>query len=183
VSGPIQDFGNLRDMPRLPPEYVLARLPGDADQRFLLTTPYTPYSRENMTGYLAGSVDEYGRPGLTQLSLSPTHRVLGPAQVARQILADPGISNRLFLLNTETTDLGDRSVNVAEIGRPQVVPIGDAFLHVQTIYVTNRSSGVTRLRLVAAYINGRIGYGATLAEAVQNALDPAAVTADETDEG
>jgi uncharacterized membrane protein (UPF0182 family) len=183
VSGPIQDFGNLPDMPRLAPEYMLARLPGDAEQRFLLTTPYTPYSRENMTGYLAGAVDDDGRPSLTQLNLSATHRVPGPEQVARQILADPAISNRLFLLNTETTDLGDRSVNIAEIGRPQVVPIGDAFLHVQTIYVTNRSSGVTRLRLVAAYLNGRIGYGHTLAAAIQSALGPAPADVNEADAG
>jgi uncharacterized membrane protein (UPF0182 family) len=185
VSGPIQDFGNRRagDSPRLPPEYVLARLPGEARQQFLLTTPYTPYSTENMTGYLAGSVDTQGRPRLTELNLSPAQRVLGPAQVARQILADPGVSNRLFLLNTETTDLGDRSVNSAEIGRPHVVPIGDAFLHVQTIYVTNGSSGVTRLRLVAAYLNGRIGYGHTLAEAIQGALGTPATSVSDADPG
>jgi uncharacterized membrane protein (UPF0182 family) len=117
------------------------------------------------------------------LNLSPAQRVLGPAQVARQILADPGVSNRLFLLNTETTDLGDRSVNSAEIGRPHVVPIGDAFLHVQTIYVTNGSSGVTRLRLVAAYLNGRIGYGHTLAEAIQGALGTPATSVSDADPG
>jgi len=136
----------------------------------MLTTAFTPYSEENMTGYLAGTLDDAGRPTLTQLSLPRSRRVLGPAQVSRQILSSPGVSDRLRLLNQETTDLGDRSVNIVEISDPRVVPVGDAFLHVQAIYVTARGTGVTRLRLVTVFVNGRIGYGDTLDEALRRAM-------------
>jgi uncharacterized membrane protein (UPF0182 family) len=130
---------------------------------------YTPYSEENLSGYLTGSLDAGGRPQLTQLSLPRSRRILGPAQVSRQILTSPGVSGMLRLLNQETTDLGDRSVNLVEIGDPRVVPVGDSFLYVQALYVTARGTGVTRLRLVTVFLNGRVGYGTTLREALAKA--------------
>jgi len=175
VSGPIQRVGTQRHglsrgTPQLRPSYVLARLPGERRLRFMLTTAFTPYSEENMTGYLAGTLDDAGRPSLTQLSLPRSRRVLGPAQVSRQILTSPGVSDRLRLLNQETTDLGDRSVNIVEISAPRVVPVRDAFLQVQAIYVTARGTGVTRLRLVTVFVNGRVGYGDTLDDALRRAM-------------
>jgi uncharacterized membrane protein (UPF0182 family) len=176
VSGPIQRVGTLRHgtlsrgTPQSRPSYVLARLPGERREQFMLTTAFTPYSEENMTGYLAGTLDDAGRPTLTQLSLPRSRRVLGPAQVSRQILSSPGVSDRLRLLNQETTDLGDRSVNIVEISDPRVVPVGDAFLHVLAIYVTARGTGVTRLRLVTVFLNGRVGYGDTLDDALRRAM-------------
>jgi uncharacterized protein len=177
VSGPIQRLGTLRSRgpgatPTMRPSYVMARLPGERRQRFMLTTLFTPYSEENLTGYLAGSVDALGRPSLTQLSLPRSRRVLGPSQVSRQILASPGVNGTLRLLNQETTDLGDRAVNTVEVSDPRVVPIADSFLYVQTIYVTAQGTGVTRLRLVAVFLNGRVGYGKNLAEALQRARAP-----------
>jgi uncharacterized membrane protein (UPF0182 family) len=177
VSGPVQRVGGLRTRatrrggrgPRLAPGFVLARLPGDRHPRFMFTTMYTPYSEENLSGYLTGSLDGRGRPQLTQLSLPRSRRVLGPAQVSRQILTSPGVSGALRLLNQETTDLGDRSVNIVEIGEPRVLPVGDSFLYVQALYVTARGTGVTRLRLVTVFLNGRVGYGTTLREALAKA--------------
>jgi uncharacterized membrane protein (UPF0182 family) len=49
------------------------------------------------------------------------------------------------------------------------VPFGDSFLYVQSVYVTAQGTGVTRLRLVAAYLNGRVGFGRNLAEALRRA--------------
>jgi hypothetical protein len=174
VSGPIQTVGTLaahpqNRSPRMPPSYVLARLPGDPRKRFMLTTPFTPYAAENLSGYLAGSVDGSGRPQLTQLSLPRARRVLGPSQVSRLILASPAVNDRLRLLNQETTDLGDRAVNTVEISDPRVVPIGDSLLYVQSVYVTAQGTGVTRLRLVGVYLNGRIGFGENLDSALRRA--------------
>jgi uncharacterized protein len=174
ISGPIQRVGTFRNhagggTPSMQASSVLARLPGERQQRFMLTTLFTPYSEENLSGYLAGSVDASGRPRLTQLSLPRSRRVLGPAQVSRQILASPGVNGTLRLLNQETTDLGDRAVNTVEISDPRVVPVGDSFLYVQTIYVTAQGSGVTRLRLVTVFLNGRVGYGKNLDEALRRA--------------
>jgi uncharacterized protein len=176
VSGPIQKVGDRRTRVRssgrnrgLRPDFVLARLPDQRRQQFMLTTMFTPYSQENLSGYLTGTLDGRGRPSLTQLSLPRSRRVLGPSQVSRQILASPGVSGRLRLLNQETTDLGEQSVNIVEIGDPRVVPIGDSFLYVQSIYVSARGTGATRLRLVTVFLNGRVGYGESLDDALRSA--------------
>ena len=82
------------------------------------------------------------------------------------------VGDKLRLLNQETTDLGDQAVNTVELSEPRVLPIGDAFLYVQPIYVTAQGSGVTRVRLVTVYLNGRVGYGDTLREALRQARRP-----------
>jgi uncharacterized membrane protein (UPF0182 family) len=135
----------------------------------MLTTVFTPHSQENLSGYLTGTMDGEGHPRLTQLTLPRSRLVLGPSQVSRQILATPAIGDKLRLLNQETADLGTQAVNAVELSEPRVVPIGDSFLYVQPIYVTSQGSGVTRVRLVTVYLNGRVGYGTTLDEALRRA--------------
>ena len=151
------------------PSFMLARLPGERRKRFLLTTAFTPHSQENLSGYLAGTIDARGRPRLTQLSLPRSRLVLGPAQVSRQILATPAVGDKLRLLNQETSDLGDRAVNTVQLGAPRVVPVANSFLYVQPIYVTAQGTGVTRMRLVTVYLDGRVGYGANLDQALRRA--------------
>jgi uncharacterized membrane protein (UPF0182 family) len=77
------------------------------------------------------------------------------------------VNDRLRLLNQETTDLGDRAVNTVQTSDPRVVPLGDSCLYVQSIYVTAQGTGVARLRLVAVFLNGRVGFGRNLAEALR----------------
>jgi uncharacterized protein len=175
LSGPVQRVGSIRfrfkrEGPLMKPYFLLARLPGESHKRFMLTTIFTPHSQENLSGYLAGRVDGEGRPFLTQLTLPRARPVLGPSQVTRQILATPAVGDKLRLLNEETTDLGDRSISAVELSEPRVVPIGDAFLYVQPTYVTAQGSGVTHIRLVTVYLNGHVGWGRTLDQALGVAL-------------
>jgi uncharacterized membrane protein (UPF0182 family) len=177
ISGPVQKVGAIRfrykhQSPRMNPYFLLARLPGDTREQFMLTTVFTPHSQENLSGYLTGTMDGSGRPRLTQLTLPRARLVLGPSQVSRQILATPAVGNRLRLLNQETADLGSQAVNAVELSEPRVVPIGDSFLYVQPIYVTAQGSGVTRVRVVTVYLNGRVGYGRNLSEALRRAQAP-----------
>jgi uncharacterized membrane protein (UPF0182 family) len=179
LSGPIQKVGAIRfrrkdESPRMRPYFLLARLPGERRQQFMLTTVYTPHSQENLSGYLTGTMDARGRPQLEQLTLPRSRLVLGPSQVSRQILATPAVGDRLRLLNQETADLARQAVNTVELSEPRVVPIGDSFLYVQPIYVTAQGSGVTRVRLVTVYLNGHVGYGETLEAALRSARAAAA---------
>ena len=52
----------LRQSPRMRPYFLLARLPGDRQERFMLTTVFTPHSQENLSGYLTGTMDAHGPP-------------------------------------------------------------------------------------------------------------------------
>ena len=152
------------------PGYLLARLGAAEPERLLLATSFTPRGRQNLVGYLAGWVDPGGRPRLTLLSLPRDRLTTGPTQATRGVLASPEVVARLQLLNRESRDLGRNSVNRTVLGVPRVVPLGDALVHVQTIYVTAGGSGLPRLQLVTAFANGRVGYGRDLAAALRRLL-------------
>ena len=83
ISGPVQKVGTLGDrlgatIPRCAPASCSPACRASAGQQFMLTTMFTPYGAENLSGYLAGTLDPGGRPRLTQLSLPRSRRVLGP---------------------------------------------------------------------------------------------------------
>jgi uncharacterized membrane protein (UPF0182 family) len=185
LAGPIEGAGEIHfpdprkavaDEPGLPARwrmrssYLLARLPGHTRERFMLATPFTPRGRENLSGYLTGSLDGTGRPRLTLLSVSRDRLTLGPTQATRRILASPQVNRRVELLNRESRDLGKTSVNRTIVGAARSVPIGDTLAHVQPIYVVAGGSGVPQLQLVTVCVDGRVGYGRNLATALRRAV-------------
>jgi len=189
LAGPVEDAGEIQfpdpeerleaderaegigaERWRSRPGYLLARLPGDRAERFMLTLPFTPRGRQNLVSYLAGSVDERGEPRLTVLSLPRDRLTIGPTQATREVLASRGVSRKLELLNRESRDLGRNSVNRTVLGTLRVVPLGDALVHVQPVYITAGGSGLPRLQLVTAYANGRVGYGRDPEAAVRSLL-------------
>jgi uncharacterized membrane protein (UPF0182 family) len=161
---------SVDDRFHLQPAYLFARLPGDTRERLLLVVPFTPSGRQNLAAYLAGWVDGQGRPRLSLLSLPRDRLTLGPTQATRQILADPGVSQRLQLLNRESRDLGNSAVARTILGVPRLVPIGQALVQVQPVYLTAGGSGVPKLQLVTAEANGRVGYGRDAESALRSAL-------------
>ena len=150
--------------------YLLARLPGDRRERFMLVTPFTPRGRLNLVSYLAGSIGDDGRPRLVALSLPRDRLTLGPAQATRRILANPEISRRLQLVNRESRDLGKAAVSRTVLGAPRVVPVGDSLVHVQPVYLSAGGDGVPRLQLVTVCANGRVGFGPDLESALRRAV-------------
>jgi len=152
---------------QMQPDYVLARMPGDKRERFMLVMPFTPRGRNNLVSYLSGSVDRLGRPKLTLLSLPRDRLTIGPAQATRRILASPGVNRRVELLNRESRDLGKAAINRTVLGSPHLVPVGEALVYVQPIYVTASGSSVPRLQLMTVHANGRVGYGRELKPALK----------------
>ena len=50
-------------MQRMQPCYILAKLPGHAQLEYMLMTPFTPHSRDNMISWMAARSDfpDYGK--------------------------------------------------------------------------------------------------------------------------
>ena len=175
LAGPVEKVGEVRfpmesERDQIQASHVFARLPGDAQERFMLVMPFTPRGRQNLVGYLAGSVDEHGRPQLSLMSLPRNRLTLGPSQITRRILASPGVSRRLELSNREARDLGKTSVDRTIVGAPRLFPIGDTLVQVQPIYLVAAGSGVPRLQLVTAQANDRVGYGPDVETALRRTL-------------
>jgi uncharacterized protein len=149
--------------PRMRPYYLLTRLPGDRDEQFVLVMPFTPNNKQNMVSYMAARSDPAGYGRITLFSLPRARTVLGPTQVHAQILADPEVSKELTLFNQQGSTV--------ILGNLLTVPIEDALLYVQPIFVQASQGAIPELRRVPVFFNNQLGYTANLADSIDQVLD------------
>jgi uncharacterized membrane protein (UPF0182 family) len=136
------------------PYYLLARLPGESREHFVLVLPFTPNNKQNMVAYLAVRADPDGYGTITLFNLPRSRTVFGPTQVNAQILADPNVAKELTLFNQQGSTV--------TLGNLLTVPVGDALLYAQPIFIQASQGAIPQLRRVAAFLNGDLGYTATL---------------------
>lgn len=145
--------GGITQVPtvaRLQPEYIVAHLPRDTQQRFLSLGAYEPISasgkQQNLTAFLTASADpgDYGQ--LNVYETPPGSTVDGPALITNAIKSNTVISSELTLLNQGSSQV--------VLGQVQVVPIDQTLLYVQPIYVQSSSNQVPTLKDVVVVYNG-----------------------------
>jgi uncharacterized protein len=148
--------------PRMRPYYLLTKLPGEQDEQFVLVMPFTPNNKQNMVAYMAARSDpaSYGR--ITLFSLPRARTVFGPTQVHAQILADPEVAKELTLFNQQGSTV--------ILGNLLTVPIKDALLYVQPIFVQASQGAIPELRRVPVFFNNQLGYTADLADSIDQVL-------------
>jgi uncharacterized protein len=148
--------------PRMRPYYLLTKLPGEQDEQFVLVMPFTPNNKQNMVAYMAARSDpaSYGR--ITLFSLPRARTVFGPTQVHAQILADPDVAKELTLFNQQGSTV--------ILGNLLTVPIKDALLYVQPIFVQASQGAIPELRRVPVFFNNQLGYTANLADSIDQVL-------------
>src|SRR5215213_6737847 len=148
--------------PRMRPYYLLTRLPGERDEQFVLVMPFTPNNKQNMVAYMAARSDptDYGK--ITLFSLPRARTVFGPTQIHAQILADPEVSKELTLFNQQGSTV--------ILGNLLTVPIKDALLYVQPIFVQASQGAIPELRRVPVFFNNQLGYTADLADSIDQVL-------------
>jgi uncharacterized protein len=148
--------------PRMRPYYLLTKLPGEQDEQFVLVMPFTPNNKQNMVAYMAARSDpaSYGR--ITLFSLPRARTVFGPTQVHAQILADPDVAKELTLFNQQGSTV--------ILGNLLTVPIKDALLYVQPIFVQASQGAIPELRRVPVFFNNQLGYTADLAHSIDQVL-------------
>jgi uncharacterized membrane protein (UPF0182 family) len=146
------------------PYYVLMRLPGEAEESFVLILPFTPLDRQNMVAWIAAKSDpgeDYGQ--LISFQFPAGVNVDGPTQVFSRINQDARFS-------AERTLLGQGGSSVV-FGDFLVIPLEDSLLYVQPVYVeSNQPNAIPELRRVVVVNGTRIGLGATLNEALEDSL-------------
>jgi uncharacterized membrane protein (UPF0182 family) len=148
--------------PRMRPYYLLTRLPGEHDEQFVLVMPFTPNNKQNMVAYMAARSGpaSYGR--ITLFSLPRARTVFGPTQVHAQILADPDVAKELTLFNQQGSTV--------ILGNLLTVPIKDALLYVQPIFVQASQGAIPELRRVPVFFNNQLGYTANLTDSIDQVL-------------
>lgn len=149
--------------------YLIMRLPTEDSEEFILLTPFTPVSRNNLIAWLAGRSDglNYGRLLLYKF---PKQRLIyGPEQIEARINQDPIISQQISLWNRQ----GSRAIQ----GNLLVIPLEKSLLYVEPLYLeAEKNSLPTLVRVILAYEN-QIVMAETLNEGLQQLLNPNALKA------
>jgi uncharacterized membrane protein (UPF0182 family) len=148
---------------RLVPYYQLVPLPGEEEQRFQLFLPFTPQDRPNMVSWMAAGSDpdDYGE--LVSFEFGGAN-VKGPGQAAVVMHADPDVSR-------ETSLLDQRGSNVI-YGDILVIPIGQAFVYVQPLYLESEQAGqsIPEMKRVIVLNGENVVMEETLGEAIAGAV-------------
>lgn len=151
---------------RQPPYFLTTARPGQEDPAFSLTSVYLPNSRSNLAAFMSvnseTTSDDYGKMQILQLP-SDT-QVPGPSQIANQFSADRGVTQALLQFRQSDAQILN--------GNLLTLPVGDAMLYVQPVYIrrTAEEGSYPVLQFVAASFGEEVGFGQTLDEALRVAL-------------
>jgi uncharacterized protein len=147
---------------RLEPYYLLMKLPGEAEEEFVLIQPYLARNRPNMVSWLAGRSDGENLNTLLQVRFPSDQQVLGPAQAQARIEQDDDISAYITLRSREGSDVIR--------GNLQVLPVADSILYVQPLFLENPQAQIPELARVALVMGERTAFDRTLAGALSQII-------------
>ena len=149
------------------PYYVLMQLPGEQQHNeFVIILPFTPASRNNMIGWMAGRSDgeHYGK--LLVYNFPKSRLIDGPVQIEARIDQNAQLSGQFTLWNQQ----GSRVIR----GHLLVIPIGRSLIFVEPIYLQAERSPMPELRLVVLATQEKLGYGQSFNEAMNSLFGEAA---------
>lgn len=164
----------------LRPYYIVARLPGEEKEEFLLIQPFTPDKRHNLVGWMAARMDgeNYGEKILYRF---PSGRhVDGPRQVEARIDNDAVISEQFTLWG----QVGSEVMR----GDILVIPLGQSLLYAEPVFLKPESLEFPELRRIILADSRRVVMHPSLADSVdalvgKKATVAPAVESDEELEG
>ncbi len=148
---------------RMEPYYVLTRLPEREQLEFLLMIPFTPANRDNMIGWMAARSDAEDYGDLIVFELPKDRLIYGPAQVEARIDQSTEISRQLSLWDQR----GSRVIR----GHLIVIPIEEASLYVEPVFLVAEETGLPQLRRVIAAYGEQVAMRRTLEGALAAVLN------------
>ncbi len=138
-------------IPRLDPEYLIARAPKGSSSglAFMALQPYVAVSQsdkqQNLTAFMTATMSNNGTPQLQVFETTPGSNVDGPALITNAIRSNNEISSELTLLNQG----GSQVV----LGQVEAIPINQTLLYVEPIYVESTGNPVPTLHDVVVVYN------------------------------
>jgi uncharacterized membrane protein (UPF0182 family) len=151
-------------IPTMSPSYVLMKLPGEADEQFVLMIPFVPQGRQNMVGWMAAKSDPGSYGDVVAYEFPQGEPIDGPSLAFSRMNQDPTFSSQRSLLAQQGSDV--------LFGDFLVIPINDSFLYVQPVYVRSvGENAIPELKRVLV-LNGQAP-GVGLADTLPDALDAA----------
>ena len=159
---PKEIYGN--ELVPMKPYHISAQLAPNLPSEFLLLQPLTPLARPNLVAWLAARSDAPNYGQLELLRFPSQTPILGPEQITALISQNPKISQQFGLWN--------RSGSEVIRGNLLVLPVGDALLYVEPVYLNAQKGGLPTLARVVVSDGTRIAMEASLGEAIEALFDP-----------
>ena len=141
------------------PYYIIMRLPGTKGEECILMLPLTPSKKDNMTAWMCARCDAPNYGDLIVYSLPKDKLIYGPMQVEARINQQPDISSELTLW-------GQQGSQVFK-GNQLIIPIKNAFLYVEPVYLQSEQGQIPELKRVIVAYNDQIEMRSTLEESLQ----------------
>ncbi|MGA3161606.1 MAG: UPF0182 family protein [Terracidiphilus sp.] len=142
------------------PNFVLMKLPSEKDVEFVEILPFTPLSRNNLIGWIAGRSDGEHYGTSIVYDFPKTKQVDGPLQIEARIDQNAQISGQLTLWNQQGSHV--------RRGTLLVIPSGRALLYAEPIYLQANRSPMPELRLVVLALQDKLAYGPTFEAALSS---------------
>lgn len=124
----------------LRPYYIVARLPGEEKEEFLLIQPFTPINRHNLVGWMAARSDGENYGDLVLFRFPSGRHVDGPSQVEARIDNDAVISEQFTLWGQVGSEVFR--------GILLVIPIGDSILYAEPVFLRPETIDFPELRRI-----------------------------------
>src|SRR5256885_9794748 len=124
--------------------HIIMKLPGEKKPEFIFMTPFTPRGKDNLAAWMVARMDGENYGKLSVYRFPRQSLVYGPRQIANRINQDTDISRELTLWD-------QRGSQVIK-GELLVIPIEEALVYVQPIYLKGQGGQLPELkRVVVAF--------------------------------
>ena len=140
------------------PYYVILKLPGEAEDEFVLIQPFTPNNKDNLIAWMAARSDGENYGQLVVYQFPKQELIFGPLQIEGRIDQTPDISAQISLWNQS----GSQVIR----GNLLVLPIENSLLYVEPLYLQAENGQIPELRRVIVASGERIVMEETLSEAL-----------------
>ncbi|MGW6459964.1 UPF0182 family membrane protein [Streptomyces sp. NPDC055078] len=143
----------------VPPYYLSLKMPGEKNQKFSLTTTFTPSGRPNLGAFMAVDADANSEGYGSMRLLRVTQTVQGPSQVQSELNGVPEVATFVRDLRGTDSDI--------KYGNLLTIPLDGGFLYVEPVYARGGSANYPLLKKVAAaYSGGKPVFKDSLPEAL-----------------
>ena len=126
--------------------HMIMKLPGQEKEEFILMLPFTPRGKDNLISWLVARNDGENYGKLVVYRFPKQKLIYGPKQVNARISQDAEISRQI--------SLWDQAGSQVIRGALLVIPIEEALLYVQPLYLRSEGGKIPELkRVIVAYEN------------------------------
>ena len=136
--------------------HIILRLPGESNPEFIYMTPFTPRGKDNLAAWMAARMDGANYGKLVAYRFPKQSLVYGPKQIVNRINQETSISQQITLW--------DQKGSSVIRGELLVIPIKEALVYVQPLYLRAEGGKIPELKRVVVALENRVAMGETLEE-------------------